>query len=102
MAYVHQSVEDGTQMRLSGKGEQGPGGPGDALVTSQGTYPTLNYFVAGRGGKLHTVPYGAYDRQDLDALVAKAWEVDAKVLYVVNPDNPSGTWHSAARIEALI
>lgn len=28
-------VEDGTQMRLSGKGEQGPGGPGDALVTIQ-------------------------------------------------------------------
>lgn len=26
-------VEDGTQMRLRGKGEQGPGGAGDALVT---------------------------------------------------------------------
>jgi DnaJ-class molecular chaperone len=28
-------VEDGTQMRLSGKGEAGPGGRGDALVTIQ-------------------------------------------------------------------
>lgn len=26
-------VEEGTQMRLKGRGEQGPGGPGDALVT---------------------------------------------------------------------
>lgn len=26
-------VEDGTQMKLGGKGEPGPGGPGDALVT---------------------------------------------------------------------
>ncbi|AKM11169.1 DnaJ C-terminal domain-containing protein [Croceicoccus naphthovorans] len=26
-------TEDGTQMRLSGKGEQGPGGAGDAIVT---------------------------------------------------------------------
>jgi DnaJ-class molecular chaperone len=26
-------VEDGTQMRLKGKGEQGPGGTGDGLVT---------------------------------------------------------------------
>lgn len=28
-------VEDGTQMRLGGKGEAGPGGAGDALVTIQ-------------------------------------------------------------------
>jgi DnaJ-class molecular chaperone len=28
-------VEDGTQMRLSGKGEPGPGGAGDAIVTIQ-------------------------------------------------------------------
>ena len=28
-------VEDGTQMRLKGKGESGPGGSGDALVTVQ-------------------------------------------------------------------
>lgn len=28
-------VEDGTQMRLSGKGEAGPGGAGDAIVTIQ-------------------------------------------------------------------
>ena len=28
-------VEDGTQMRLAGKGEEGPGGHGDALVTIQ-------------------------------------------------------------------
>lgn len=28
-----QGVETGTQMRLSGKGEPGPGGPGDAVVT---------------------------------------------------------------------
>ncbi|GGB90062.1 molecular chaperone DnaJ [Novosphingobium endophyticum] len=28
-------VDDGTQMRLAGKGEPGPGGPGDATVTIQ-------------------------------------------------------------------
>ncbi len=28
-------LEDGTQMRLSGKGEQGPGGAGDAIITIQ-------------------------------------------------------------------
>jgi DnaJ-class molecular chaperone len=33
-------VENGTQMRLSGKGEPGPAGPGDAIVTIQiGSHP---------------------------------------------------------------
>lgn len=33
-------VEDGTKIRLAGKGEQGPGGPGDAIVTiAIGTHP---------------------------------------------------------------
>ena len=76
--------------------------PGDSVVTSHGTYPTLNYFVAGRGGVLHTVPYGADDRHDLIGLLAKAAEVKAKIIYLVNPDNPSGTWHPAANIEAMI
>ena len=76
--------------------------PGDAFVTSKGTYPTFNYFVQGKGGVIHTVPYGSDDRQDLPALLAKANEVDAKILYLVNPDNPSGTWHAAPRVEMLI
>ena len=75
---------------------------GDAVVASRGTYPTFNYFVAGRGGMVHTVPYGHDDRHDLAVLLAKANEVDAKVLYLVNPDNPSGTWHSGPRIEMLV
>ena len=48
------------------------------------------------------MPYGADDRQDVDALVKKAHEVDAKMLYLVNPDNPSGTWHESSRVEALV
>ena len=33
-------VEDGTQMRLRGKGQEGPGGPGDGLVVVElGTHP---------------------------------------------------------------
>src|SRR3546814_5957413 len=32
---LFRSVEDGTQMRLTGKGEPGPGGPGDALIAIQ-------------------------------------------------------------------
>ncbi len=40
--------------------------PGSAVVTSDGTYPTFNFHVAGGGGRLVRVPYED-DRQDLDA-----------------------------------
>ncbi|WP_420568241.1 pyridoxal phosphate-dependent aminotransferase [Thalassovita sp.] len=75
--------------------------PGDPVVTSAGAYPTFNYHVAGFGGQLHTVPY-AGDHEDPIALFAKAAEVDAKIVYLANPDNPMGTWHSGADITAAM
>ncbi|MEP1765251.1 MAG: pyridoxal phosphate-dependent aminotransferase [Sulfitobacter sp.] len=70
---------------------------GDAVVTSAGAYPTFNYHVAGFGGTLHAVPY-AGDFEDPAALFAKATEVDAKLVYLANPDNPMGSHHSGADI----
>ncbi|MFN3954611.1 MAG: pyridoxal phosphate-dependent aminotransferase [Pararhodobacter sp.] len=75
--------------------------PGDAVVTSEGAYPTFNYHVAGFGGVLHKVPY-ADDHEDPVALVARARETGAKLVYLANPDNPMGSWHGAAAIEAMI
>ena len=70
---------------------------GDAVVTSDGAYPTFNYHVAGFGGVLHKVPYVA-DREDPETLFAKAAEVGAKLVYMSNPDNPMGSWHRGADI----
>jgi histidinol-phosphate aminotransferase len=76
-------------------------GPGDAVVTSDGAYPTFNYHVAGYGGVLHKVLYRE-DHEDPSALFAKAAEVDAKLVYMSNPDNPMGSWHSGTALaEAL-
>lgn len=75
--------------------------PGDTVVTSEGAYPTFNYHVAGFGGLLHKVPY-ADDREDPAALMSRAAEVGAKLVYLANPDNPMGTWHDAAAIRAAI
>ncbi|MEO3415437.1 pyridoxal phosphate-dependent aminotransferase [Roseovarius sp. CAU 1744] len=71
--------------------------PGDAVVTSDGAYPTFNYHVAGYGGVLHKVPYRD-DHEDIGALFAKAAELGAKLVYLANPDNPMGTWHRGADI----
>lgn len=76
-------------------------GVGDAVVTSDGAYPTFNYHVAGFGGTLHKVPYRG-DAEDPDALLAKAREVDAKLIYFANPDNPMGSWHSAEVVQRMI
>lgn len=76
-------------------------GPGDTVVTSQGAYPTFNYHVAGFGGVLETVPYKD-DHEDPVALIAKAAEVGAKLVYIANPDNPMGTWHDAETIQRMI
>tara|TARA_R110002110_G_scaffold107403_5_gene268808 strand:- start:2693 stop:3796 length:1104 start_codon:yes stop_codon:yes gene_type:complete len=71
--------------------------PGDAVVTSDGAYPTFNYHVAGFGGDLHKVPY-VNDHEDPARLFAKAAEVGAKLVYLSNPDNPMGSWHKGADI----
>jgi histidinol-phosphate aminotransferase len=75
--------------------------PGDAVVTSDGAYPTFNYHVAGFGGVLHKVPY-AGNHEDPEALLAAARATGAKLVYLANPDNPMGSWHGAAVIEAMI
>ncbi len=78
-------------------------GPDDVVVTSAGgAYPTFNYHVAGFGGRLETVPYGGGDHEDPDALLARAAETGAKLVYLANPDNPMGSWHAASRVQAMI
>lgn len=76
-------------------------GPGDPVVTSDGAYPTFNFHVAGFGGSLHKVPYRG-DHEDPEALIARAAETRAKLIYLANPDNPMGSVHPAATIAAMV
>ena len=71
--------------------------PGDAVVTSDGAYPTFNFHVAGEAGRLVRVPYSG-DREDLDGLLDAATREDASLVFVANPDNPMGTFWSASAI----
>lgn len=75
--------------------------PGDKVVTSLGAYPTFNFHVAGFGGELIRVPYKD-DAEDPQALLAAARAHGAKLIYLANPDNPMGSWHSGAVIEEMI
>ncbi len=75
--------------------------PGDVVVTSDGAYPTFNYHVTGFGGVLHKLPYRD-EHEDPAALLIRAEETGAKLIYLSNPDNPMGSWHSARIIQRMI
>ena len=74
--------------------------PGATALTSLGAYPTFNFHVTGYGGKLERVPYRD-DRNDLEMLAAAAGRTGARIVYLANPDNPSGSWHTAGEIAAF-
>jgi histidinol-phosphate aminotransferase len=75
--------------------------PGQTAVTSLGGYPTFAYHVAGYGGKLERVSYRD-DRNDLTGLAEAANRAQARIVYLANPDNPSGSWVTAEEIGALV
>ena len=74
--------------------------PGDKVVTSLGVYPTFGYQASGFGAQLIAVPYKD-DHQDLEGMLEAAIRETPKLVYLANPDNPMGTWHSGAKIAAF-
>ena len=74
---------------------------GEVAVTSRGAYPTFNYHVAGFGGRLELVPYRD-DRNDLEALAEAARRTGARLVFLANPDNPTGSWHTAADLNDFL
>lgn len=74
---------------------------GEAAVATHGTYPTFAYHVAGYGGRLIPVPYAANGRLQLEALAGAAVAAKARIVYVANPDSPSGSFAPRAEIEAF-
>jgi histidinol-phosphate aminotransferase len=75
--------------------------PGDAVVTSDGAYPTFNFHVAGYGGVLHRVPY-AGNHEDPRALADMARLTGARLVYLANPDNPMGSHHPGTAILRML
>lgn len=74
---------------------------GTPVVTSLGAYPTFNFHVAAMGGQLEAVPFRD-DREDTEALISRAAELGASLIYLSNPDNPMGSWHDASTVQAMI
>lgn len=75
---------------------------GDVAVTSRGGYPSFDFYVQGCGGRLVHVPYLPSSENDLTGLADTACRHEAKLVYLANPDNPTGGLLPASDINALI
>jgi histidinol-phosphate aminotransferase len=75
--------------------------PGAVALATRGTYPTFHYHVTGFGGRLATVSYREDGTLDIEALIAKAREIRPAIVYLANPDNPSGTLTEPGEIVRL-
>lgn len=74
---------------------------GRTSVMTHGSYPTFAYHVLGHGGELCPVPY-RNDQNDPDALLEMAGRVGARLVYLANPDNPSGSVWPLATLQRFI
>jgi histidinol-phosphate aminotransferase len=76
-------------------------GPGDPCVATHGTYPTLFYHLNAYGARPEFAPPGPEGGIDPDGIVAAVRRSGAKLVYIANPDNPSGAFADRATLAAL-
>ena len=75
-------------------------GPGRALVTGQPTFELLSGRAHMWRAEVVDVPVDAELRLDLDQMAQRA--AGAGLVYICNPNNPTGTVHGASDIEAFV
>ncbi|GGY12368.1 pyridoxal phosphate-dependent aminotransferase [Paludibacterium paludis] len=77
---------------------------GDRVVCTAGTYPTFGYFARGQGLAIIETDYLdrlTSPRVDLDAMAEAAGRHDARLVYLANPDNPTGHAWDMATLRAF-
>jgi histidinol-phosphate aminotransferase len=73
---------------------------GQAVVYSQYSFAVYALATQGVGARAIVVPAKAYGH-DLEAMAA-AIDADTRLIYIANPNNPTGTFIPAAAIEAFL
>jgi histidinol-phosphate aminotransferase len=74
---------------------------GGTILTCRPTYDDLLERSEGFGAKIEAVPLNASYEYDLDAMKAKIGP-NTKLVYIVNPNNPTGTIVNPQKLEAFI
>jgi histidinol-phosphate aminotransferase len=73
---------------------------GEAVVYSQYSFAVYALATQGVGGRAIEVPARAFGH-DLEAMAASI-DADTRLVFIANPNNPTGTFIPAARIEAFL
>lgn len=76
-------------------------GPESTVVAARPTYLQLMEYAEKRGAHVYWVDHDKGMLHDLDGMLGTAQEHGSELIYVCNPDTPSGTMRSAAEIEAF-
>ena len=76
-------------------------GNGRNLIITDGTFPLLRHYASNRGAEITLVPPTQDYHVDLDAIL-NAVRSDTSVVYLANPDNPTGTIHSFSDIKTFV
>jgi histidinol-phosphate aminotransferase len=67
-------------------------GAGEPALMTRGTYPTFLYHVVGYAGRAVYAAYRDDGRLDVDRLTAITKRELPRIVYLANPDNPSGSF----------
>ena len=75
-------------------------GPGLNAITSERSFIVYPIVARGSGGELRLVPMKT-DGYDLDAIAA-AVDENTRIIFLANPNNPTGTFHAADAVERFL
>lgn len=75
--------------------------PNDEVLTSAGSFIGFTILARGAGAKLIQVPLTADYRFDIEAM-AKKINDNTKIIYIANPNNPTGTYTTKKEFDYLM
>lgn len=74
----------------------------DVGVVSQGTFPWFKLALKALARRVHEIPVTREFTCDLDAMAEHCRQADARILFVANPENPTGTFFTHTQFERFL
>ncbi|WP_419897667.1 pyridoxal phosphate-dependent aminotransferase [Roseomonas sp. USHLN139] len=76
--------------------------PGDAIVTADRTFAVYEWVAEFSGIEARLVPLRDHEFDDAAMLAAARADDRSKILFLCNPNNPTGTWWDGARLARFL